>query len=294
MNLEISSKISELFACPECAGGFTVSEELLKCVECDGEIRVKNGVLLFHDDKSDYDLHWAQSGNRKVAANENKEKQAEEFVSFACEGFSGDQTSILLDLGCGDGNHIPFLQEKGIVIAVDYSDAVFAVAERFGELYPNLIIVKGDALNLPLRDNVVDSVMSYGCFNVTGAEQECINEASRIVKPGGHLTLWGYGSRNPVLRYSVSMVRWFYKHLPGEKLKSAFVGALVPVLNIVENSTGINTKNSTKEECREIVSTNLEPDCLRILHQNWHEIWSIPGDWEASYDLPFGCRIKIK
>ncbi len=293
MSPDISSKISELFVCPKCSGDLLVKEESLACQKCESEVRIKDGVLLFHDDESDYDLHWAQSGNRNVEANKNKEEQAEEFVTFACEKFDGDQNSVLLDLGCGDGNHIPFLQEKGIVIAVDYSDAVFAVAERFGELYPNLIIVKGDALNLPLRDGVVDCLMSYGCFNVTGEEQKCIDEASRVVKKGGYLTIWGYGSRNPLLRHSVSIVRWLYKRLPSEKLKRAFVSALVPALNIVENSTGINPENSTKEECREIVSTNLEPDRLRILHRNWPEIWSITGDWEASYDLPFGCRIRI-
>ena len=65
---------------------------------------------------------------------------------------------VFLDIGCGDGCHIPFIPFDAIVIAVDYSASVQTVSERFGHL-PNVIVVRADAKSLPFRSESVDAIL---------------------------------------------------------------------------------------------------------------------------------------
>lgn len=58
----------------------------------------------------------------------------------------------------------------------------------------------GSALKLPLKDNSFDYVYSIGCFHHTGNIQKAINEAHRILKPGGKALIMFYN------RYSIRRI----------------------------------------------------------------------------------------
>jgi SAM-dependent methyltransferase len=53
-------------------------------------------------------------------------------------------------------------------------------------------VVQGSMLECPFPDSAVDTVISIGCFHHTGDIQRCIDEAHRVLKPGGALFFMVY------------------------------------------------------------------------------------------------------
>lgn len=51
---------------------------------------------------------------------------------------------------------------------------------------------KGSMLDCPFADNTFDIVVSVGCFHHTGNLQRCIDEAYRVLKPGGRAYVMVY------------------------------------------------------------------------------------------------------
>lgn len=52
--------------------------------------------------------------------------------------------------------------------------------------------IQGSMLNCPLPDESQDFVVSIGCFHHTGNVQRCIDEAYRVLKPGGEAFIMVY------------------------------------------------------------------------------------------------------
>lgn len=90
--------------------------------------------------------------------------------------------SKILDIGTGIG-YIPLQivqkSKKAIeVIAMDLSKSMVKIARKNTASLYNVVIIRGDAHNLPFKDESFDVVMSkLAPYN--------IEEASRILKPGG-------------------------------------------------------------------------------------------------------------
>ena len=97
----------------------------------------------------------------------------------------------VLDVGCGFGwceLHFSKLKPKKI-IGIDPSDDCLNAAKKFK--HPLCSFKKGNALELPFKDNTFDTVMSWEVLEhiPKNTEGKMFSEIYRVLKPGGNLFL---------------------------------------------------------------------------------------------------------
>ena len=107
-------------------------------------------------------------------------------------------SGIIVDLGCGSGELAEMLLVKaGMVIGVDRSPAMLAEARRLPAVKNGKIDLRlGELDHLPVRDNEADSVVISMVLHYLDEQQQAVDEASRIIKPGGVLVLAELESHN--------------------------------------------------------------------------------------------------
>lgn len=122
--------------------------------------------------------------------------QLETFVSDAVRGARSSKANpILVDLPSGSGTLFPFLVRErfdGTVVEVDLAISMLRRAVAFHRSStPGLkvIFLHSNALDLPLRDDVADVVVSINGLHVVPDRAGFLAEAARITRPGGRLWL---------------------------------------------------------------------------------------------------------
>jgi SAM-dependent methyltransferase len=104
----------------------------------------------------------------------------------------------VLDIGCGDGNFTgPAAERTGCAVGLDRSPGMLRAAQaRFSEI-AGLRWVQGDAVRLPFPDASFDAVLivTVLCFSET--PQQVVDEAFRVLRPGGRLVLGELGRCSP-------------------------------------------------------------------------------------------------
>jgi SAM-dependent methyltransferase len=140
----------------------------------------------------------------------------------------------VLDAGCGGGRYARLLGEHGAqVIGIDLSAAV-AKASELCAPYPNVMIVQGDLLELPLAVSAFDLVYSIGVLHHTPDPRRAFAEIARRVKPGGRLAVWLYRRNTPPQEWLNTGVRALTTRLPARALEPlcAVLGVVggIPIL----------------------------------------------------------------
>jgi SAM-dependent methyltransferase len=122
--------------------------------------------------------------------------ELETFVGDAVRAArSLEPNPILVDLPSGAGTLLPFLARErfdGTVVEVDLAISMIRRAVAFHRSStPDLkaIFLHSNALDLPLRDDVADVVVSINGLHVVPDHAGFLAEAARITKPGGRLWL---------------------------------------------------------------------------------------------------------
>jgi ubiquinone/menaquinone biosynthesis C-methylase UbiE len=115
---------------------------------------------------------------------------------------------ITVDLGCGTGRVTRALAGGGrAVIAVDRSTTMLEVARR--QVPPSdVVLLRGDVRQLPLRDRSVSSVVCSGVLHHVPAWREAVQEAARVLRPGGRLIV-----REPNADYPAALFEPFERAL---------------------------------------------------------------------------------
>ncbi|MGH2366116.1 MAG: class I SAM-dependent methyltransferase [Chloroflexota bacterium] len=94
---------------------------------------------------------------------------------------------LTLDVGCGEGRLARELHRVGhTVLAIDGSPTLARVAYAAEPLTP---VVVADAARLPVRDESADIAVAFMVYMDVDALDDCVKEASRVLKPGGRLCL---------------------------------------------------------------------------------------------------------
>ena len=129
-------------------------------------------------------------------------------------GIQSDLTQqLVLDVGCGPGRFIEVARQKGArVIGIDYGQSVEVAAEIFSN-DPDVCICQADALQLPVKKDAVDGAFSIGVLHHTPSPFQGIQEASRVIKPGGWLAVSVYGKGSYYDFPTVQMWRSLFKAL---------------------------------------------------------------------------------
>ena len=104
----------------------------------------------------------------------------------------------IADVGTGIG-HYPMLlaRRTGRTYGIEPDQALRDAARRRASAahQPNIRIMAGEPERLPLRDGVVDIVLS-GTIEPDDGSLPAIDEAMRVLRPGGRLVVLGYYGRD--------------------------------------------------------------------------------------------------
>jgi SAM-dependent methyltransferase/uncharacterized protein YbaR (Trm112 family) len=102
----------------------------------------------------------------------------------------------VLEVGCGNGRAVGhFLQgQPQLFVAVDLSEAVDVVQERFGGC-SNLLPIESDLRDMPLPQRSFDIVFSYGVLHHTPDIAAAFEAVAKFVAPGGLLAVWVYNPK---------------------------------------------------------------------------------------------------
>lgn len=91
----------------------------------------------------------------------------------------------ILNIGCGTGGTIPYLEKFGEVTNVDTSPEVVKYLEQNG--IANVVLV--DGLKLPFKANSFDVVVGFDVLEHIEDEETALNEWRRVLRPGGKMFL---------------------------------------------------------------------------------------------------------
>ena len=101
----------------------------------------------------------------------------------------------VLDIGCGAGVDslvaAVLVGAGGHVTGIDVTPAMIERARAHGARLGlnNVTFQVGDAETLPFPDCTFDAVISNGVFNLSLNKEKALEEAHRVLKPGGRLML---------------------------------------------------------------------------------------------------------
>ncbi|MGB8013838.1 MAG: class I SAM-dependent methyltransferase [Terriglobales bacterium] len=157
-------------------------------------------------------------------------------------GFAQSAGQRVLEIGVGMGaDYLEWLKAGAHATGVDLSSASLEQANRRCEMAgyaPDLHL--SDAEHLPFPDNTFDVVYSYGVMHHSPDTQKCIQEAGRVLKPGGALRIMIY--HHPSLTGFMLWLR--YGLLRGKSLRQS----------VYDHLESPGTKSYTQEEARAMLN----------------------------------------
>lgn len=272
MNNSNIEKILHILRCPATGSRLSIDVDALVS-EGDQRIRypIINGIIDFVGSRSDYDQHWNEFS--ELPTSSTKLAQAKDFIDWInCSAGDLKDVDIILDVGCGDGNHLPFFPVNSTVIALDYSDSVYVVKKRYSNM-ENLIVLRADAMHLPVADKSVGLIVSYSCFNHLPEPKLGMLEVMRVLKEDAYAAIWGYGTNSSFIFYGFRAAKLVAKVFRRVGMESILIYALIPLLRWLPSATRIRPGRNSMKECKEIISTNLAPEYVHILFKwTWDDL----------------------
>jgi ubiquinone/menaquinone biosynthesis C-methylase UbiE len=178
---------------------------------------------------------------------------------------NGDQALRVLDVGCGTGyttGGLLRLHSLCEVVGVDQNHKQLQKAAKNLRLEKaRTSLSRGDAENLPFRDEAFDAVVSVGAVEYLPDPERALKEMARVVKHGGRVVVGG-----PEFDWfkKLFLHRVFYAPA-AQDFKSIFYRAGLQTMKTV--LTGVNTFFSTNKYVLVVAGTR------EYTSQSNNEVW---------------------
>jgi SAM-dependent methyltransferase len=132
---------------------------------------------------------------------------------------------LVTEFGCGGGRYMDIALQRGAtVVGIDLSLAVEPAYENLKK-YKNYLVVQGDILNPPFKENVFDLAYCIGVLHHTPDPGKGLKEMFKTLKPGGTGVCLVYVDDGWYAQKSVLYYRTFFnktKFLFGNSLALAY------------------------------------------------------------------------
>jgi len=113
--------------------------------------------------------------------------------------------SYLLDIGCGDGRVIKLITPTTQnIVGIDNDETAIKNAGEQLKAFPNIWLIKSDALNMPFEQNTFDvatfmmTLVNFGDFKI-----KVLKEIHRVLKENGILVLSVYSEDSYETRFNM-------------------------------------------------------------------------------------------
>ncbi len=212
-----------------------------------------------------YNSHWRDFATEEYP--KSKLLQASTFFSPIIKNICDNQS--ILDVGCGDGVHWFFLK-KNLRLPVKYTgiDISQSSIDFLEKLTSDNIdsFKQMDAAELQFDRDLFDIVFSYGVMGYAENPYKVFMEMVRVCKPGGKIGIFSPEIRG-ISKTILFGIRSIAQLMQGKGQKF-LADILVPFFGLAPSETGINLRNATWQQVREVILTDIAPPHLEILtHQ---------------------------
>ena len=258
----ISSTIENIVICPVCGSKLKRGSDSFTCLSKEGGDHKfsYNGNVVSFAEAHEFDKHWEPYSNVSIPL--SKLKAAIAFLDPLLEFSNGGER--ILDVGCGDGVHAKAIADSGLsnndisYIGLDISLTALLTAQL---RVKDALLLHADTASIPLADNSIDAVFSYGVIAYTQDPFKSLKEISRVVRPGGLVGIWVYLRPEGIKGWLFETVRKITGFC-GEWATNRTAELIVPLLPFLPVSSGMHLGNAGWKQCREVVLVNIAPTDL--------------------------------
>jgi ubiquinone/menaquinone biosynthesis C-methylase UbiE len=191
----MSQKSRTVLRCPECKGELDWEER--RCRSCSKGFSIDRGIVDFTADGDLQTQHRAEIDLHKELSGEYEKRYSTDFSEVYSRYWNRQflehlppDPGYILDCGCGDGDLARDLVLKGRhVFGMDISKAMLIQGKtRLGE-DEKIDWAACPAEKMPFSSGIFDVVCFRGALHHMANERAALEEAHRILKPGGRLLL---------------------------------------------------------------------------------------------------------
>ena len=151
---------------------------------------------------------------------ENRAQDAEGAIWVALRAVAPWEGRDVVDVGCGDGFHLPLFSGAASVTGVEPHAPLVARARARLAGHPRLRVLEAGAAALPLPDASVDLVHARTAYFFGRGCEPGLAEAQRVLRPGGAIAIvdldatvppYGTWMRADLPRYDPAAVEGFFR-----------------------------------------------------------------------------------
>ncbi|MDD5194045.1 MAG: methyltransferase domain-containing protein [Candidatus Omnitrophica bacterium] len=194
----IDSKIQNILRCPDCH-----KEEILKdkggfrCASCNRHYEIKNSIPDFCASKTMrmpkiYSEIEYQKFQENLVFAQNYFYNSGGIISWVQNAghrairsiMKGRHYNFILDIGCGNGAHYPFVKSDGMYFGIDIDQGSL---ENLKEKFPGFFAMRADCYELPIKNESIDCILNIYNLEHLVYLDLALEEISRILVPQGDI-----------------------------------------------------------------------------------------------------------